>query len=240
MPTTGVSVAFGAFLAAALLGQQFDRQSVAVVLLAAGAPDLDVLLGYYQETLHNAVLHNLLVPAALIALLYYDLRVRDPSWLRTRGGDRAVRIAWVSLAAFTLAGVGMDLLNIEGAAAFWPIDGTYYSVVGKIELNNKEGFVQTFVDLNLSGDGPSVSVGTHPPRYTPRLPYDAARNRYRVMVIESGWQLLMLLIAPVVLAARAWTERAGMTTEPTDPEGGAAGERGGSAERPRLEGRPED
>lgn len=240
MPTTGVSVAFGAFLAAALLGQQFDRRSVAVVLLAAAGPDLDVLLGYYQETLHNAVLHNLLVPAALAALIYYDLRVRETSWLRTRGGDRAVRIAWVSLAAFTLAGVGMDLLNIEGAAAFWPIDGTYYSVVGKIELNNKEGFVQTFVDLNLSGEGPLLSVGTHPPQYIPRLPYDTARNRYRLMVVESGWQLFMLLTAPVVLVARAWTERAGMTTEPVDSEEGAAGDPGGSTERPRPEGHPED
>lgn len=241
MPTTGVSVAFAGLLAAALLGREFDRWSVSIVLLAAALPDLDVFLGYYRETLHNAVLHNLFLPAALSALLFYDLRVRENSWLRTRWGDRGVRIAWVSLAAFTLAGVGMDLLNIEGAAALWPIDGTYYSVVGKIEVNNKEGFVQTFVELNLSGEGPLVSVGTHPPQYVPRLPYNTAVGRYRVMVVESGWQLLLLLAAPLVLAGRMLTGGSEMATKPADGEPEAPDEAAVEGERPHpVERQPED
>ncbi len=218
MPTTGVSVAFAAFLAAGLLGREFDRRSVAVVLLAAALPDLDVLLGYYQETLHNAVLHNLFLPTALGGFLYYDLRLRESSWLRARWGDRGVRLAWVSLVGFTLAGIGMDLLNIEGAAALWPVDETYYSIVGKVEVNNKEGFIQTFVELNVSGEGPLVSVGTQPPAYVPRLPYNAELGQYRVMVVESGWQLLMLLAAPVVLTTRSWISRGRPTAD--TPEGG--------------------
>lgn len=204
MPTTGVSVAFAAFLAAALLGRQFDRRSVAVVLFAAALPDLDVLAGYIHPTLHNAVLHSVFWPALAVGLLYYDLHVRETSWLRARYGARGVRVAWVSLTAFVFAGIGMDLLNIEGAAALWPVDDTFYSLVGRVAVTNKEGFVQTFVHVDFSGSGPLLSVGTHRAAYAPRLPVDAHTGTFIFTVVESGWQLLFLLAAPVVLAARAW------------------------------------
>lgn len=230
MPTTGVSVAFAAFLAAALLGRQFDRRSVAVVLLAAALPDLDVLAGYVSPTLHNAVGHSLLWPALAAGVLYYDLRVREASWLRRRWGERGVRVAWVSVAAFAFAGVGLDLLNVEGAAALWPLDDAYYSIVGRAELNNKEGFLQTFVEVDLSGGGPLVDFRTHRPRYTPPLPYDPATGTFVFTIVESGWQLLFLVAGPLVLAARAWLptgaiDRLDAGTDSGDVDRARAGER---------------
>lgn len=241
MPTTGVSVAFAAFLAAALLGRYFDRRSVAVVLLAAALPDLDLLAAYLDRSLHNALSHNLFVPAVAAAALYYDLRVREASWLRRRWGPRGVRVAWVSLVAFALAGVGMDLLNVEGAAALWPLDPTYYSLVGRVEYNTRSGVVQTFLRVNLSGEGPLVSVRTHPARYAPRLPYRPDEGTFIVAVVESGWQLLFVLAGPVVLAGRAWLVDRWPRPDHTRDRGDAAvRERDRETHERGSEGRPED
>lgn len=234
MPTTVVSVAFAAFLAAALLGREFDRRSVAVVLLAAALPDLDVLAAYAWPGLHNALLHSLLWPALAGALLYYDLRVRRRSWLRARWGRRGVRVAWVGVLAFAVAGVGPDLLNVEGAAALWPLDDTVYKLIGRAEVTNTEGFLQTFLEVSLDGEGPVVSVEYYPPGYEPALPYDPENGSFVLTLVQSGWQLLVVLAAPIVLALRARRERVDEALERAAPAGQPPA-RGQGPDRPTEE-----
>jgi len=203
VPTTLVAVALGGVLSAALLGPAFDRRSVAVVCGAAAVPDLDALAGLLVPGLANALLHTLLLPALGGALLWYDCRAREASWLRARYGPRGVRVAWVALLSLALAGIGLDLLNVEGTAALFPLSDARYSLAGALAYSTTEGIVQTYVTVNPDG-GPLVSVATAAP---PRPVYDPATGRVALALVESGWQLVVVLAGAVTLAGRAWRAR---------------------------------
>lgn len=210
MPPTAVNVAVAGLLAAALLGFALSGRSVAVVLAAGAFPDLDAVAAVFVEGLHNALLHTLLVPLALGLVVYYDVRVREVSSLRDRYGPAGVRTAWVALSAYVFAGIGVDLLNIEGAAPLYPLVDQFYSLVGKAEFNSRDGFVQTFVRVNLAGPGPLADFGGRgstaelfvPSPLNPvpgPTPTDAERM---FRLAESGWQLLLELAAVALLWTR--------------------------------------
>lgn len=217
MPPTAVHVAFAGLLAAALLGFAFSGRAVAVVLVAGAFPDLDAVAAVAVEGLHGALLHTLLVPGAVGLIVYYDTRVgEEGSWLRERFGPAGVRTAWVALAAYALAGVGLDLFNVDGAAPLYPLHDQFYSLVGRAELNNQQGFVQTFVEVNLWGPGPLVDFGgrgstaavfVHSPLNPVPGPNPPDAERL-VSLAESGWQLLFEIAALGLLwtrfRLRAW------------------------------------
>jgi hypothetical protein len=214
--TTLVSVALGGLLAAALLGPAFDRRSVAVVCAAAALPDLDALAGLLAPGLANALLHTLLLPALAGALLWYDLRGRPSSWLRDRSGARGVRIAWVALLSLALAGIGLDLLNVEGVAPLFPLSNARYGVVGSLAFSTTEGIVQTYLTVNLDG-GPLVAVGMARP---PRPVYDPATGRVALPLVEGGWQLVVALAGAATLAGRGWLARRRAGTPGEAPDAG--------------------
>ena len=111
MPSEVVHLALGALLAAALLGEAFDRRSLAVVLAAAAAPDLDTFLGMAVMGTHRAALHTLLVPLALAALIAWDTRFRERSFLR-RHGDRWVLVPGTHRAALHTLLVPLGLATL--------------------------------------------------------------------------------------------------------------------------------
>ncbi|WP_435194839.1 metal-dependent hydrolase [Natronomonas sp. EA1] len=205
MPPTAVHVAVGGLLAAALLGPHLDRRSVAVVLAAAALPDLDALLSLLVEGGHNAALHTLVWPFLVGVGLYW---ATSGGHLAARFGDRGVRVIWAAFASFLVAGIGLDLLNIEGVNALWPLVDQFYTLVGVLELNNKEGLVQTFVQVNTTG-GPFLEVGTRgstadyfvPSPLNPTRGPDAGANRI-FRVVETGWQFVLVVASAVVLATR--------------------------------------
>jgi len=206
MPPTLVTVAVGVLLGVALLGAAFDRRSLALVAVVAAVPDLDAVLSLFVRGATNAALHNVFVPLAAAVALYADTR-REESWLRARHGWYGVRVAWVAVAVYAVAGVGMDLFNVESAAVFYPVSNRYLSVVGKLVLSTQEGVVQTYVEL---GDGwlAAVSQGTTESRHIPTWvnptpgtsnPPGADRT---VRLVDSGWQLVVVATAAAAVPAR--------------------------------------
>ena len=212
MAPTLVSAAVGALLAAALLGDAFDRRSVAVVVAAAVLPSLDAPASLVVPGATNALLHAVWAPLLLGGLLYWDTARRPPgaSALRDRFGRRGVRVAWVALASFVVAGIGSALFAGEGAALLYPLEDARYVVRGRLVLSTQEGVVQTF--LALGGDGPGAlplrsaggavadPVGSWiNPDGRPGL--DPGTDR-AVRFVGGGWQAVVVAAAAATLAVR--------------------------------------
>lgn len=205
-----VSAAVGALLAAALLGDAFDRRSVAVVVAAALLPSLDAAASLVVPGAANALFHAVWAPLLAGGLLYWDTTVRATSALRARGGWRAVRIAWVALAAFVVAGIGSALFAGDGAVLLYPFEEARYAVRGRLVYSTREGIVQTFVALGADGPGllplRSVDAATAEPVATwinpdGRPGIDPGADR-RFDFVESGWQLVVVAAATATLAVR--------------------------------------
>lgn len=207
MPSTLVHLALGALLAAALLGDEFDGRSLLVVLAVVAFPDLDTFVGMVVPGTHRAMLHTLLVPAVAAATVAYDTRLRENSTLR-RFGDRGVRIAWVALAAYVLAGIGPDLFY-NGVNVLYPVTDHFVELNGELYLSNHRGLVQTVWSFS---DGESPMVGTTQNVHY-RTGVDVARGRdpadaERVFPLAmSGLQALLVLTAAVVTPVRLWLDR---------------------------------
>ncbi|MFW5916818.1 MAG: hypothetical protein ACOCRD_00255 [Halorubrum sp.] len=210
MAPTPVNAAVGALLAAALLGAAFDRRSVSVVVAAAVLPDLDAVASLAVPGATNALLHNLWIPLVAGGLLYWDTAMRPRSGLRDRTGAYGVRVAWVALAAFVVAGIGPELFWREGANLLYPVHDAYYLVGGRLVFSTQDGIVQTFLALGASGPGvlPLESPGTTAsyaiptwvnPDGRPGLSLGAERELY---LVRTGWQLVVVAAAVGTLAVR--------------------------------------
>ena len=203
MPSTLVHLALGALIAAALLEDAFGPRALAVVLAAVAVPDLDTFVGIALPGTHRAALHTILVPLLAAGAIAYDLR-RENSWLRARG-ERTVRIAWVAVLAYVVAGIGPDLF-FNGVNVFYPLHDRFYELNGRVLVSNQRGLVQTFWEAAESTGG--TTENTH---Y--RTGADVSRgedpaNAERVFPIAtSGLQMLLLLAATVVTGVRLWLDR---------------------------------
>lgn len=213
MPPTLVHAALGVLLALALLEEAYSRRAVLVVAVAAAVPDLDALLSVVVPGLHGAALHSLLVPLSLSLLLRWDSR-REGSWLRERYGARGVRVAWVAVLAYVVAGTGLDLFNLTAANPVWPLDTMYYAVVGRVEYTTTEGFVQTFYRYDPAGRFVhDVGQRGRPPGFcnpSALAPTCEGASAERVLpLLQSGWQTLLVLAGAVLVAGREHVERRG-------------------------------
>ncbi|MDZ5811134.1 hypothetical protein U4E84_07215 [Halorubrum sp. AD140] len=210
MAPTLVAAAVGALLAAALLAAAFDRRSVAVVVAAAVLPDLDATASLVVPGATNALFHAVWLPLLAGAALYWDTAIRDSSRVRDRAGWRGVRVAWVALAAFLVAGIGPDLFGREGVNLLYPLHDAYYLLDGRFVLSTRDGVVQTFVSLGAAGPGilPLESPGTTAsyaiptfanPDGRPGLSLGAGRELH---LVRRGWQLVVVAAAAATLAVR--------------------------------------
>ena len=209
MPSTVVHLAIGALLAAALLGEEFDGRSLLVVLAVVAFPDLDTFVGMAIPGTHRAMLHTLLVPAAGAAVVAWDTRVRDRSWLRERG-DRWPTVAWVALAAYVLAGIGPDLF-FNGVNLYYPLADQFVKLNGELYLSSHDGLVQTM--WSFGEEGSSVVGTTENVHYRTGVDVDRGpdpADAERVFPIAmNGLQALLILTAAVVTPARLWLAREG-------------------------------
>lgn len=219
MAPTLVAAAVAALLAAALLGPAFDRRALAVVVLAAVFPDLDAALSLVIYGATNAALHTLLIPAIAAGLLYWDTTYRDRSWLRDRYGWRGIRIAWVALAAYLVAGIGLDLFSPAGANLFYPIHDRFYAVTGRLVYSTQDGLVQTYVEFedgSLAIGSPGTTANHHVASWinpTPGTGWKGGVER-RATFVENGWQTIVVVTAVAVLAIREYGDRVRrLTTE---------------------------
>ena len=212
MATALVNAAVGALLAAALLGAAFEPRAVAVVVAAAVLPTLDAAASLVVPGATNALFHAVWLPLLAGVTLYWDaaLRPDGESRLRRYGGSHAVRTAWVALASFVVAGIAPALFAGDGAALLYPIEGARYVFEGRLGFSTREGVVQTFLAFDAAGPGvlPIESVGTAAgdpvaSRINPdgRPGLDPGTDR-ELRLVETGWQLVVVVAAAAVFAVR--------------------------------------
>ncbi|WP_049928188.1 metal-dependent hydrolase [Halopiger goleimassiliensis] len=206
MAPTLVNVAVGVLLGLALLGAAADRRSVLVVALAAALPDLDAVASLVVHGTTNALLHTLLLPGFAFVVLYWDTRYRDRSWLAARYGWYGVRVAWVTLAAFVVAGIGLDLFGSAGVALLYPLHDRFYTVAGRFLLSSDEGVILTFVDSGelLPLESPGTTAEHHVATWvnpTPGTGLETGLER-ELHLVTSGWQLVVVATAAVAAAVR--------------------------------------
>lgn len=222
MVSTVVHVALAGLIAVALLRDSFGVRSLAVVVGAVIAIDLDVFVGWWIVGAHRAAFHTLLLPLLLIGLLVYDTRVREDSLLGDRFGSDGVRTGWVAIAAIVFAGIGPDLF-MNGVNLFYPLHDQFYQLTGHIRLSSKEGLIQTFVDLSptespsASPDSGQVAVGgTDEVGDRFRTGFDPSPSESggesgsveRIFpIVESGQQLLLVLTSVFVVGSRLLEDR---------------------------------
>lgn len=210
MPSTVVHLALAGLVAAALLGDAFDRRSLLVVFGVTALPDLDAFLALVTTVGHRAALHTLVIPVLAGLVLLWDLRWRDRSFVRGRWGSRGVRVACVALFCYAFVAIGLDFAS-GVVNPLWPIHDQYYEVQGAFELSSQHGIVQTFVDLGANGTeaetraaGPSdevaLSTGVNPE------PYGEGPADHVVPVVRSTWELVLLLVGTTVTAARFFVD----------------------------------
>lgn len=213
MPSTVVHVSFALLLAAALLGRHYDRRALAVVAAVAAFPDLDSFASLVVESTHRAVLHTLIVPGGLAAVMLWDTRLRERSWLRERWGARGVHVAWVSLTGYVVAAIGLDLFQSMGVNLFYPVVDQFVGFSGTAGVRTK-GFFQTFIDVTPTepsgGAGGGVDVGQRGSTQDvhvgsgvdPTKGPESRTVRRTFPVVFRGWHLLVVLSTAFVLVAR--------------------------------------
>ena len=199
MTSTVVHLAFAGLIGAALLGEHFDRNSLAVVLIVVAFPDLDSFF-IFTDAGHRTVLHNIWIPVVTGVLLWGDLR-REESFVRGRWGAWGVRVAWVSVLCYLVAHLALDLAD-GSVNLFWPVYDQFYTLDGEIELSSERGIVQTFTDGGL----PLLEArgGTTERTITTGVdPGDGETDRV-FPIVRNGWELVLLVGGTVVTAVRLW------------------------------------
>jgi len=230
MPSTVVHMAFAGLIGAALLGTAFDRRSVLVLFAAVAFADLDAFVGLVSVVGHRTAFHTFLIPLGAGVVLAIDRYVGETSLLDRWYGRRGVRVAWVTIVAYAVAAIGLDLFSAGGANPLWPLHDQFYVVDGKIELSSQRGLVQTFIDLGgeqgqqagggqtggsqasdpktvARGSSEEVNVSTGvDPNPNQETPDDEPVDRV-FPVVRSGWQLLLLVVGTGVTAARFYVDQ---------------------------------
>ncbi|WP_418282672.1 metal-dependent hydrolase [Halorubrum sp. DTA98] len=215
MVSTVVHAGFALLLAAGLLKGSYDRKALAVVLLVVVLPEVDTVLGPLMPGAHRTVGHSFVLPAAAGILLYYDTRLRDESLLRERFADRGVRVAWVALFVHVFAHVFLDWAHLDGVNALWPLHDRFFRLEGELLWSSTEGFVQTFVDVDLDpetgertvdpgGGGTTETVHVNNP-VQPGSPDDLADREVidrRFPIANRGWRLYLVLVGVFTVVAR--------------------------------------
>ena len=222
MPSTLVHVSLALLLAAGLLGAEFDRRSVPVVVAATALPDLDVALEPVLSGAHRSVGHTVLLPAGLAVALAVDVRRGPDSLLRRRYGDRGVLLAGTAVVCLFGAGIVPDLV-VGGVNALYPIHDTFYTIDGRLFYSTDRGWVQTFVDLSPDDPQPRRTTGNFDFRTVldaePTLGVDQSgggsgggddgpqRVERLFPVAMTGFRAWLLPLAAFVTGTRLWRSR---------------------------------
>jgi len=205
MPSTIVHLAFAGLLAAALLGDAYDRKAVAIVFLVVAIPDLDSFLALVYPPAHRTVLHTLVIPLAGAVLLWIDTERREESFVREYWNEWGVRVAWVSVFAYAAVAVGLD--TVDGVAnLLWPLHDQFYTLRGSLELSDQRGVVQSFVEFEDGGTsaGAGTTEDIQPTTGVEPSPGEEPEEKpERIFpVFRAGWQLLVFLVGTAVTLAR--------------------------------------
>jgi hypothetical protein len=204
MPSTIVHVALAGLLACALLGAAFDARSVAVVLGATIVVDFDVFLGYVVLGAHRAAFHTIFLPILGAAVLYYDVRVRDRSWLVARWGETAPRVAAVTIVAVAIAGIGPDLVT-NGVNVLYPVHDQFYAFDGRLRFSTTRGVLQSFVEEEAARGSTKTQqyfTGADPNPGKTGVSNVTETTERVFLIVDSGLQLLIVLAGTLTVGWR--------------------------------------
>lgn len=201
MPSTLVHLAFAGLIAAALLGEAYDKKAVAIVLVVAAIPDLDSFIALVSTAGHRTVLHTVWIPLLAAVLLAVDVRVRDTSYITERWGNWGVRVAWVSIVVYLVAHVFLDMT--DGVVnLLWPVHDQFYTLRGSMELSDQHGIVQTFFTTDGILPIPEAAGSTEDIDITTGVDPGPGEQERTFPVFGGGWELLLFLIGTAVTLAR--------------------------------------
>lgn len=200
MPSAVVHVGAGLLVGTLLLADAFSGRAILVVALATPLPDVDAFVGLVVANAHRAALHNAFFPLVLAAALVYDCRIAETSRLRRWFGPNAGRVAAVAVVSLTVAGIGLDYVT-NGVNLLYPLHDQFYTLSGRLELTSTQGLVQTF--LQAAPAHPATTANTHyATAVNPAGPGQHPSHVERIApIVESGWQLWLVLVG---LGAVAW------------------------------------
>ncbi|MFT4882849.1 MAG: inner membrane protein [Natronomonas sp.] len=213
MPSTVVQVGLAFLVGVGLLGRYYDRRAAVFLLIAVFLPDADTLVGLVMNGAHRTLLHNALVPAVGMGILYWETHFREVSWIRHRVGNYGTRLLWVGVFVHLFAHVFLDWTHLEGVNMLWPLRDQFFLLEGEAYYSTAEGFVQTFVEVFEDPDTgqQSVDVGggggrqeTHvsnPAQPTDEPSPDEPVDR-RVPIAVQGWQLYLIVAGLFVTVAK--------------------------------------
>lgn len=213
MPSTVVHVAFAVLLVAGLLREYYGRRAFAAVFVVLVVIEVDTAIGWYLDGAHRALGHNFVFPAVAVAILYWETRRRDRSWIRDRVGDSGVWVGWVSLFALVFAHILLDMSHLDGINPLYPLFDRFVHLDGEAYYSTTDGFVQTFVEIGADAETgePRLDVGqggttadTHvsspvdpSPPADPGAPIDR-----RAPIAVQGWQLYLVIVGAFTLVAK--------------------------------------
>lgn len=217
MPSTLVHVGLAALIGTALLSDYFDTRAILVVMAVAAFPDLDTFVGMWlMDGGHRTVLHNLVIPTTLLAIAWWDVKLRDQSWILRQWGAYGWRVTWVSLlGAWIVAHVLLDAF-FNGVNLFWPLHDEFIDLSGHLLVSDQRGFEQTFIEFEADEDGGTrVSEdhsrgGTDDQHYWtiadmgPDADEDAERYGY---VFDRGTYMVVALAGYFAAGFRIWEHR---------------------------------
>lgn len=154
MPSTVVHVGFAALVGTALLSDYFDARAVLIVMGFAAFPDVDTFIGlWFLDGGHRTVLHNVLLPTALLAVVWWDVERREDSVILRRWGVSGYRVAWVGiLGGWLVAHVMLDAFH-NGVNLLWPLHDEFIDLSGHFLVSDQRGFEQTFLEIETAEDG---------------------------------------------------------------------------------------
>ena len=208
MPSTIVHLAFAGLIAAALLGEAFDRKSVLIVMAVVAFPDLDSFIDLFAPYGHRVVFHNIWIPMLAGFVVFLDVYVREESYILDRWGEWGYRVAWVSIFCYLVAHVLLDMAD-GSVNLFWPVHDQFYTLSGEIELSNQHGIVQTFIEWGNGNGTPTpeargstedvdITTGVAPGE----APEPEADPERTFPVIGATWELILFLTGTFVTAMR--------------------------------------
>ena len=201
MPSTFVHLAFAGLIAAALLGDAYDKKAVLLVLAVTAVPDLDSFIALVSTAGHRTVLHTVWIPTVGAILLFVDVRVREQSLVVDRWGHWGVRVAWVSLVAYLVAHILLDMT--DGVVnLFWPIHDQFYTLRGSMELSDRHGIVQTLFATDGTIPTLEAAGSTEDTEITTGVDPGSEQDQRVFPIFGAGWEFLIFLVGTAVTLVR--------------------------------------
>jgi inner membrane protein len=225
MPSTVVQVGLAFLVGVGLLGSYYDRRAAVFLLAVVLFPDADTLVGFVMNGAHRTLLHNAVLPAAGMGVLYWETHYREVSWIRLQVGNYGTRLLWVGFFVHLFAHVFIDWTHLEGVNMLWPLHDQFFKLEGEAYYSTAEGFVQTFVEVfeDPETGQQTVDVGgggsrqeTHvsnPAQPSTGSPSDGPVDR-RLPIAVQGWQLYLIVAG--LFAAVAKTFQSSPDSDRTD------------------------